>query len=59
MNLEQRKIWEEVFNKDSSWLFTQKMITRSTSTNSAKDDRHSLFDDDERGLNSENQTDWW
>ena len=59
MNLEQRKIWEEVFNKDSSWLFTQKMITRSTFTNSAKDDRHSLFDDDERVLNSENQTDWW
>ena len=59
MNLEQRKIWEEFFNKDSSWLFTQKMITRSTFTNSAKDDRHSLFDDDERVLNSENQTDWW
>ena len=51
MNLEQRKIWEEVF-------MTQNKITRSTSTNSAKDDQHSLFDDDERGLNSENQTDW-
>lgn len=54
-----RWIWNrEKHEKRSSWLFTQKMITRSTSTNSAKDDRHSLLDDDERGLNSENQTDW-
>ena len=48
-----RWIWNrEQHEKRSSWLFTQKMITRSTSTNSAKGDRHSLLDDGERGLNS-------
>ena len=54
-----RWIWNrEKHEKRSLWLLTQKIITRSTSINSAKDDRHSLLNDDERGLNSENQTDW-
>ena len=54
-----RWIWNrEKHEKRSLWLLTQKIITRSTSSNSAKDDWHSLLNDDERGLNSENQTDW-